>query len=71
MNHSLANIPMVLRPNRGCHTHYKKYRYGKELVGLLKEIFLNYFDTIDHKILLEILQEISMMEDLSVWYRIC
>ena len=55
----------------GVIQHYKKYRYGKELVGLLKEIFLNTLIQSTIKFYWKYLQEISMMEDLSVWYRIC
>ena len=71
MNHSLANIPMVFVQTEGVIQHYKKYRYGKELVGLLKEIFLNTLIQSTIKFYWKYLQEISMMEDLSVWYRIC
>ena len=46
--------------------HYKKYRYGKELVGLLRETFLNTLIQSTIKFYWKYLQEISMMEDLSV-----
>ena len=51
--------------------HYKKYRYGKELAGLLRETFLNTLIQSTIKFYWKYLQEIFMMEDLSVWYRIC
>ena len=62
---------MVFVQTEGVIQHYKKYRYGKELVGLLKEIFLNTLIQSTIKFYWKYLQEISMMEDLSVWYRIC
>ena len=49
------NIPMVFVQTEDVIQHYKKYRYGKELAGLLKEIFLNTLIQSTIKILLEIL----------------
>ena len=71
MSHSLVNIPMVFVQTEDVIQHYKKYRYGKELAGLLRETFLNTLIQSTIKFYWKYLQEIFMMEDLSVWYRIC
>lgn len=63
--------PQFSEHSHGFRPNSKKYRYGKELAGLLRETFLNTLIQSTIKFYWKYLQEIFMMEDLSVWYRIC
>lgn len=59
------------RPNRGCHTALQEIQVWKGTRWFIEETFLNTLIQSTIKFYWKYLQEIFMMEDLSVWYRIC